>query len=134
MQKDSHPQEKRNPAAQGNEEAKPHGPVRVIVEIPPTERDKKTARRQQKDRRDRIRRAIEITTLIVLGIYTSINYMLYVASDTNNRQSLSMFKATQRARIVPGRPDGAIVKFEQWGSQQVVTVFLQNSGKIPLWM
>lgn len=75
----------RQPPAESKEKSEPGRTVHVVLDVPPAERDERAARRKRKDRCEQIRFAVEVSTLILLGVYTTINYCLYRETKITSR-------------------------------------------------
>jgi hypothetical protein len=131
-----HPKTKNqgNPPKKDDHHGEQSSPHTAIVEphLPPSPDDKTYTTKQVRDRLDYATFLVGIITLVVLAIYTGINYGLY----NRTSEQLGMIRDSQRPYVSLGRKDGTLAEFveprnPQSGQRGGMKIYFQNGGQSP---
>jgi hypothetical protein len=123
---------KRQPTDNNQADAKNHAPKSTFVkkDVPPTDSNKTYSTKQVRDALDYSTFGVGVLTLILLGIYTCINYGLYETTTAQLDEIRSQFSTSQRSYISLGDEAGKLAEFRdvKGSDKPIVVLHFFNSG------
>jgi len=108
----------------------PSRPIQVTISVPPAERNEKAAREERNERRECIKLAVEIATLVAVVVYAGFAWWQARATSDAVILSRQTFESSSRAWVLNRQLRPTTIKGVESGTRTYRAVF-ENFGRTP---